>query len=120
MQAKIRLVHRSINYHVVHTINPYIHVIELANTDDEMKLDTLPYGLTPNPIYEGPVYDTVKEPFKTLQPLPPPTRPPTAGSMYTETPSHTKLRGSDYEELTPHYKGGVEDCYVHMQSYNKQ
>lgn len=74
-----------------------------------MQLETLPYDLTPNPLYAP-----VKEPFKILKP-----HPPTADSMYTETLSRNKQSGSGYEEVIPHYKGEVEDCYVHMQPSKK-
>ena len=102
------------------TIHNYItpsiptHPLELPKED--MQLEALPYDLTPNPLY-APVYDTVKEPFKIYKP-----QPPRAGSMYTETLSRNKqanLPGSGYEDLIPHYKGEVEDCYVHMQPSNK-
>ena len=42
---------------------------------------------SPNPIYEGPMYGTVRA-IQDIQPLPPPAQPPTAQSKSTETPSN--------------------------------
>ena len=83
----------------------------------------MPYDLTPNPIYDGPLYDTVQEPFKQLLNLKPqPTAVPVTEPIYSDDPSHDKQRhgpGSGYEEVAL-CKKEAEDCYIQMQSYKRQ
>jgi hypothetical protein len=95
----------------------------IPTSDDESKTDSMPYDLTPNPIYDGPLYDTVQEPFKQLLTLKPqPTTVPVTEPIYSDSPSHDKQRhgpGSGYEEVAL-CKKEAEDCYIQMQSYKRQ
>ena len=109
--------------HLLHSELYYIHTfhVGVSPVDDEM--DSVPYNLTANPIYDGPMYDTVQEPFKQLLTLnPQPATVPASESVYSDNPSHGKQRsvpGSGYEEVALR-KLEAEDCYIQMQSYKRQ
>ena len=96
-------------------------LVGVSSVDDEM--DSVPYNLTANPIYDGPLYDTVQEPFKQLLTLEPqPSIVPVSESVYSDNPSHGTQRpvpGSGYEEVAL-CKKEAEDCYIQMQSYKRQ
>ena len=83
------------------------------------KIENVPCEMTPNPIYDGPLYDTVQEPFMALklQPVPLPVR---AEPTYTESPTQLIQRSvAVSEEVIPH-QTEPEDCYVHMHSFQQQ
>ena len=97
--------------------------VGIPTGDNEAEIDGMPYDLTTNPIYDGPVYDTVQEPFKQLLTLKPqPTTVPVSESVYSDNPFHSRQRpvpGSGYDEVAL-YKKEAEDCYIQMQSYKRQ
>ena len=89
-------------------------------TIEDMKTENSQCEMTPNPIYNGPLYDTVQEPFMAalkLQPLPLPVR---AEPNYTESPMQQIQRSVAVTgELMPQQRE-PEDCYVHMHSFKQQ
>ena len=84
----------------------------------DLRVSNVSHSLTPNPIYGGPLYETIGNPLSlplTIKPEPPSPCTLTPEPKYTDSPTtgQAKLPACEYEEAAP-CKRETEDCYIQM------
>ena len=103
-----------------------------SNVED-LRVSSVAHNLTPNPIYDGPLYETISDAAAPrslrLKPkpltLPPPPLPPSSSlssarkePKYTDSPTVGQFKlprhVSEYEEPKGCKKETEEDCYIQM------
>ena len=92
----------------------------------DLRVSSVGHELTPNPIYGGPLYDTIPHslPLKPESLSDPPPLPPLTASTepkYTDNPTtgQAKLPTSDVEESSRCRKE-TDDCYIQMHTRDRQ
>ena len=98
-----------------------------AHTTDQLNVAGNRPVLMPNPIYDGPLYETISETYKK-----PFTDIPASEPIYTESPSHKKMNIGKGDNMSVPARVArptasqhsadeeKEDCYVLMQSTKKE
>lgn len=98
-----------------------------ARTTDKQNVTGTRPVLMPNPLYDGPLYETISESYKR-----PFTNIPSSEPIYTLSPTHKKMTVGKEDNMSVPEKVDVppasqhssdeekEDCYVLMQSTKKE
>ena len=109
------------------TTRPAIIAGARTNIED-LRATNVSHNLTPNPIYGGPLYETVGDRLNDLslplflKPELPSPRPSPSGSAaepkYTDSPTTGQLKLPTMDQEATQTKKETDDCYIQMHTKN--